>query len=354
MWPVPPPSLASLRTKDDFKHAVNDLTSKVVDGKGLILVTGSRGMPIVATEVFFALMGRFHCIWLDLDEEFDVSDFVTLVLECIARETGMPPGPPLAVDMHCFSGENAPVPAALDSRLKYLTDHSSRRFVVFINARHFPGREERVWPKHWYRELESATRWLAGKDSVTVTLLAWRGSPVIPSTVSSHLDRDLKARAELREPAQIASALREKILEKAMGGDLRLAKFTLGISLFRYPCYLSALQSWALQKASNRYSVKDDNDLVRFEVAKNELLPVLRTAGAIRDDEGQSVFMYPALRRCILAQNREHQGGTDWPVPKPTRESQTGTSSSTAPRATFTPRSSGSPSAFTASTLRRK
>ena len=202
--------------------------------------------------------------------------------------------------------------------------------MVFINARDFGDEREPLsgsppWNDEHYKGLAKVVKWLAKVPQITVVVGSWEG---FRTKLRYAIDKD----GDLTVPLEMGSGLKmrttaeivEAVVDKAKE-DARLARFVLGLTLFRHPCYLSALHAWGLLPSRPTGA---DNDDERFGKA-NEFLTILRACDAIRDTSGQSVFMYGALRKdlrtaivkaglvggapaTMLAYAEGHQGIADW------------------------------------------
>ena len=320
-WPVPPPCPTSFQRHSGLRAAVTELEKSVArqlaeSGRPL-LVLGDRGLPLVGTEAFYSMTGKYHCVWLELEQSFDVAGFVLRVLSCSVREVGMSSMPPFPLVRHSFDSGDVPEP--LGSYLKALSAQAARRIVVFINARNFPGqmKERHQWKPENLVQLIRAIEWLGQK--IMVVVLGWpEAFEAWANCERLRLEHGLK----MDLPDQVAAKIVNQISSWEVANEWK--RFVLGMTLFRHTCYLSALQSWALQKAPRRFAVFEDNDAARFERTLR-FLDTMRGWGAVRDDEGQTAFMYPALRseirRRILATDysraewaESHQGIADWYV----------------------------------------
>jgi hypothetical protein len=291
---------------------------------GLLVVTGPRGLPLVASEAFYRLKGRVHCLWFAITPTFNPSDLIMQVIESIAREVGMLPIPPFPPDPHNISLSG--VPEFLTMRLESLVAYASRSFVLFINARDVK-KDDREDDKglSGMGNLDRVVEWLGSISHVTVVLLCHKDS-VRKKSLAADDHFETREAVELRDPQHITDLLVDRLGAGDPADKIQLARFTLALALFRYPCYLSALHCWALQKASDAAWTSGDNSASRFQRARDHLLPPLRSHGIVRDDQGQSVYIYPELRDPLIKSLRKvggvsavdqaetHQGIADWYV----------------------------------------
>ncbi len=138
IWPTPPPPYLSARNTVELKDSVRALTARILETAPNLFVYGLSGVPSIAAQVFFELRPRFHCIWLDLEEQFNARDFAILVLDAIATAVGISENLPLRIADEDLAQEEAP--EMLQEQLVRLIELAARSFIVFINGRDYPTR----------------------------------------------------------------------------------------------------------------------------------------------------------------------------------------------------------------------
>ena len=350
VWPLPPPAYdlsrqdcAELYRKetavDCLAEGVVALGEKIGDENNrLVFVVGDSGVPSVASEVFHQSEDDRHRIWVEIEEAATAIEIATTVLEAIRQRIGIAEPLLFRLDDACLNEPSA-FPLLFHEQFQRLQRYSRRYFLVFINGRDCPGRELTHGSAKTVRQVLD---WLKKEESVTTVLLGWddgrwreelgdlsfewvRLPPLLTKERSNTVTKLFKEVENISDSS-----------EKA-----RFVRSLAALSLFRKPCYLSATNAWPLVGLSpgsgnitpapimcsptSGDDRSQDKDYRRSEYVRNVLLPILRKVGAIRDDNGQAVFMHRGVReeiRDYLTCNElktqpdwmiePHQGIADW------------------------------------------
>lgn len=293
----------------------------------VLLVHGPHGASSVVSKAFSQLTPEFHTVWIELREDFDEADFSFLILESLAREAGV--AAPFPIDRNTLKGK---VEEPRTVQLSQLTRNAARAADCLSQCQDFPPCET-AWKNDCYEPLARIVSWLGSNPDLAVVIVSW-------DPFYERLRKDLDAvgapQVEGLKLCPLPQLRDDESIVKSVVGtmeadaDARFVRFALGLTLFRYPCYLSALHAWALLPARAELACGVDSDDERFSAAER-FLSSLRKCEVIRDDSGNNVFMYRAYRDAIRSKVREanlvgdesatslalaegHQGIADWYV----------------------------------------
>ncbi|MBN2013150.1 SIR2 family protein [candidate division KSB1 bacterium] len=149
VWAIPPkPDPLILNINND---KIKELMDVITSANKNILLNGESRVSSIASAVFYELSSIFHCVWIDLTENFDIYDFAFSIIDSLAYEAGISGLVPVYIHRHNRENKQKQM-EQLKVLLGNLARYSTRRFVVFINGRDFPGPIESVDYKRWEKE----------------------------------------------------------------------------------------------------------------------------------------------------------------------------------------------------------
>ena len=342
---LPPPPYENLRRQDASSDshlqdcqtaqqlliAVKKLRERIEKLPGLILVSGRSGVQSAAAQCFYELVGRRHCVWLDLRKGCEEpSEFLPELFDALAREVGLSDtlSPKFGAQWNALNKGATQVLAKHRTRL---ASHSKKPIVLFINARDSNWSDDAKGSAINFLQTailppsEIADTKNNALPCITVVFLLPRTFVASGTGYSDLLVLDDVFPAYDNENAPPAGIVLNRI---NISKDHSFEHFLGCLSLFRYPCYRSALNSWALvvrPASAKRFAnaKHDDEDIYRNDMVDGWLRE-LRKAMAIRDDDGQLVYIHPGVREKLLEHLKipfslsdradAHQGIADWYV----------------------------------------
>jgi len=367
IWPLPPPPYEIAREDCKPPHAdkavsaqlrtgSQQLTQAIAkpekDGEApspsrnrLFFVIGESGVPSVASHVFLEPTDDRHRIWVDIDEGSRSVDIATAVLDAARQRVGI--ADPLLFSLKESSVSNpSKFVTVFRDQFSRLRRYSRRHFLVFINGRECPGRRT---DRTGDDAVHDVLVWLKDEETVTTVVLGWESDNWTKELRGLDLQTIKLPPLFGGRPDDTVDRLVDLVRNCRSGREqTRLARFLAVLSLFRRPCYLSATNAWPLVGLSTepgettpspevgdscaREEDLIDKDQRRFEyvllgdkkAGREAYLDLLRKVGAIRDDDGQTVFMHRSVRTRLREklevekmcsqgwEVKAHQGIADW------------------------------------------
>lgn len=308
-----------------------------------ILLYGNYGISSLGSLIFYHFLPKYHCVWINLGQNFNSYDFAFSIIDTIAFQFGITE----LIPAYIRRGANGDFSKLKDLFYK-LINYSPRRTIIFINAREFPGNPKskayKEWKKNDYKfccELINTINQFSPqktdsffrKHDVQFIIVGWNRclsekflekkihlnknlfgklkKIKVPIPKNSTIEKDFpenipsfydKVNFPNPELFGIFDDVIKKIADKNISKSLRdiaypnydstrLHNFIFALSFFQRPCYQSVLNSWIFLPFPRSLSIGDDNDEIRYFEAK-VYLEVLRKCNVIRDDDGQFVFMH--------------------------------------------------------------
>jgi hypothetical protein len=333
IWSLPP--IAGPREDTVvFRERCDRLFNRIrgMTGKDILAVSEDDAGTSVISEAFNRLSSYCQCIWIDVDEGTTPSGLMLLVLESIARQSGLTGLLPAYVDLakRAEQEDND----ELKAQLSQAVDYSTRRFIIFINDRYTggirfdPGKVRQVL-QDFNVPMSPGSKYaisyvLVEKSARHAEKLKDEQRSIIKGLLSGE---DTESRevvcACLREAyGYKAGSAEDSELKARVADENPFPRFLLSLANTRHVNLVSLLQTWAFIKAPFPLSDERDNDETRYRLARR-CLDFLRTRNIVSDDNGNRAFMHPALREEVLAlvpdtptaqlRNLEsHQGIADW------------------------------------------
>lgn len=318
VWALPPrPNQTIIEKVDNDVIRIKRQISCTFDGEPIVL-SGGYGISSLGSATFYALSSIYQCGWINLHENFNPIDFAFSIINLLAYQLGVTGLIPTYVDRNS-TGDLKPLKRMMKKILRY----STRRSIIFVNGREYPGEPEseayKKWRENrWFVKLydvlkEMLPDFTGAKTTVQYVFIHWSVEPDFPKDEkhSYHLCFNLLPNAvsiwdefdsidiyrtynEVIDKYKVSQSLKTTLREKAFkieGDRYRLERFVLAMTFFRNPCYQSILHSWMFISSPCPFSDDNDNDELRYYEAK-VYLEILRKCRAIRDDDGQFTFMH--------------------------------------------------------------
>jgi hypothetical protein len=325
VWPIPPQIPG--RVDPEGKKVIDYIQKEINNGEGgeRIYRLDTLAAPLLpATSLFEKLSDNFHCIWMDLFIFPDPDDLAFMVIEAIARELGIMNLSPISIQA---GPRGRWLPQEFRTYVHFLVRKSIRRLIIFVDCTEIANAGQIRQVRNCLRSLhDEHITYILVEQPVgrAATLRTAHRRSSLTNNWMRILSPSRKMRESIRQEYNAKAFMAKKIRNLP---KLDIRRFVLTLTLFRYPCYLSVLNTWACIKAPESLTSEFDNDILR-SIEAQHFVKVLLESDLLRESVGQ--FMYISredrefIRQIIkkyLKQHRIdasfieaecHQGIADW------------------------------------------
>ncbi|MGD0552310.1 MAG: SIR2 family protein [Sedimentisphaerales bacterium] len=325
LWPLPPKLRENVLC--GFREKEAELKEKIEksDSNRFIYIYGKNGVVPMASAVFYELSNQYNCIWVNLDDAFDQTDFVFTIIELIAKKAGLPNVVPPNIQY----GQGK-VPPELIRQFKLILNRSKKDLLIFVSGRELSKKNEKE-SQQILMEVGSLLSHDMQSNRVTYILLGWpekiAGCHCVSLEIPKHIAKKMNT-VKLMNSKIIGKRLHIKLPQLSNEKHIDyFYKFAYSLTFVQNTSYLSLLHTWAFIKAPYPLTTKEnkDNDEIRFCMARI-YLSILRECNAIRDEEGHGVFMPQLISERVRNEIEKsnlindidiykaecHQGIADW------------------------------------------
>lgn len=303
-----------------------------------------RGMSSAASRIYDQLYDDHNCVWLDMDDFYDPSDFLLALREAAANRVGIGATiPPLPIFDPGPEERQEYAADVCHADLSQYVRLSRKDFVVFLQARDGFGVNAGTDVEGWERPDLDAFSCLLQRiwnPRITYILLIrgrylQKGEPTVVEEWAN--DPETFDQQWATEWVELDRPLFDFDLQKIVcgvmdwldspGGDDDpevMKRFLYAMTLFRHSRHHAALCSWALISVSREH-LGPDTDLDKYRARTGRRwLEVLERHHAIRNKPGGFAWMHQDVKRALqeelegrypdLADLKPecHQGIADW------------------------------------------
>jgi hypothetical protein len=309
VWTMPP-RLEGTLTRRERKSLQR--VQGLVEKSGPIISLGPQRRPIVlSAHIHHALSENLHCIWVNLHDPLDSYDLAFVIIEAIARELGIMNLLPISVKS---SAKKNPLPKEFGSQIRLLVQNAVRRLAIFINCSELTDAGDNQSVRSYLKSLQSDHISYVLVDEPTRGIRRFRRPAARNSQLQKSLDRTLANSWRMGGATEREYNARSFMVKKIHGmPEVDIQRFILALTLFRYPCYLSVLHTWACIKAPESLSTEYDNDSLRNAEAQ-VFTRALMKQDLVQESVGQFVHIPRADRAFLRLKIKELKppGGLSW------------------------------------------
>jgi hypothetical protein len=324
VWTMPPRMKGKIKAKDE--KLLKNCQQQVENfKKRIIFLEHQKDLVFLSACLYQKLSENYHCIWVDLSNPFHTEDLAFIIIEAIGRELGIMNLLPINIKS---GAKGTRLPLEFRNQIRLLVQNSLRRLVIFINCNDLTDVGD-------FKRLQLCLQSLQS-DHISYILVKEPARKNLDPTLQISRNRKLQKNLamvlasskimgiEIMKEYNKRSFMKKKIRKPH---KIDIERFVLALTLFRQPCYLSVLHTWAFIKAPESLSTKYDNDVLRNVVAQVIISRLLENE-LIQESVGQFVSI-PLRDRGILRKKIEevmkkrrlpwefyeaecHQGIADW------------------------------------------
>lgn len=290
IWPYPPKSYLNIINKSEYNAKLKELKILINNPlavTNIIYVYGEYGVNSLASNLFYQQSNKYHCLWIDVNKFINPQDFSYSIILAIVNKIGFMD----YIPAYSSKANKKHISVQLRSQFNKILKHSKRKFIIFINNRDFVYDDESQEKVNnlIIKILSNSLK----NENVTYILLGFlelKNDNIkiihVKKSIVNEINIENFEKNNLNKLGLKQSELRD------------FYRFLLSLTLIRHISYLSLFWSWAFIKAPYSFSIIRDNDEIRFKRTK-KFLEILKKLNAIREGEGELIFMPDKIREQI-------------------------------------------------------